>query len=181
MDITFTMWILHYAKRSFEALFVHKYSQATLPIFSLKDNSGLKNCLYYWGFAVAQTLMVCKTSQISRSLNERLQNAGLGIFLVSEILNGYCHWALRRLRPKGSVGHFLPKGFLFNRITCPNYTFEILSWIGFAMVAQTVVSVLFPIVGGVQMWIWADEKRKKMALQWPEVAKRGRITPFRML
>jgi hypothetical protein len=49
------------------------------------------------------------------------------------------------------------------------------------MYAQTIVAILFPIVGGGQMLIWADKKRKKLALSFPEVAHRGRITPFKIL
>jgi very-long-chain enoyl-CoA reductase len=181
IQVTTVMWMLHYTKRIFETAFVHIYSQASVPIWSLKDNSSVKNCAYYWGFTVAMAVSVVATSVSYYASTSQVQELGMEIFVVSEILNGYCHLALRKLRPKGSLAHFCPRGFLFNRITCPNYTFEILSWIGFAMYAQTIVAIVFPIVGGAQMFIWADEKRKKLALSFPEVAQRGRITPFKLL
>lgn len=39
-------WSFHYAKRLLETIFVHRFSNATMPILNL-----FKNCGYYWGFA----------------------------------------------------------------------------------------------------------------------------------
>lgn len=33
-----------------------------------------------------------------------------------------CHVILANLRPSGTKGYVIPRGFLFNFITCPNYT-----------------------------------------------------------
>ena len=33
-----------------------------------------------------------------------------------------CHIILANLRPAGAKGYVIPRGFLFNFITCPNYT-----------------------------------------------------------
>jgi very-long-chain enoyl-CoA reductase len=178
VQLTTLMWVLHFAKRVFEVLFIHTFSMATLPLFSIKDNSAFKNCGYYWAFAVAMALNMTIAAEKYSAIDHGRGEAGLVIWCTSEILNGYCHIALRKLRPKGSLGHFFPKGFLFNTIVAPNYTFEILAWVGFAMFSQTLVSIVFPIVGGVQMFIWAHEKRKRLAIQFPIVARRGRILPF---
>ena len=168
-------------KRSFEVVFVHTYSHKTIPIFSIMDNSTFKNCLYYWIFAIVISVNVVRNSQKYLTLNSEVQDVGLAMWIASELLNGYSHLQLRKLRSKGSLGHFLPRGFLFNTITCPNYTFEILSWVGFTMYVQTYTAALFPVCGGVQMLLWADEKRKRLATKWPEVMHRGRITPFPFL
>merc|ERR1711962_1946830 len=39
-------WTFHYAKRLLETMFVHRFSNATMPLTNLG-----KNCTYYWGFA----------------------------------------------------------------------------------------------------------------------------------
>jgi very-long-chain enoyl-CoA reductase len=103
IQVTTIMWMLHYTKRAFETAFVHIYSQASVPIWSLKDNSSVKNCAYYWGFTVAMAVSVVIASRSDRGNTSRLQELGMEIFVVSEILNGYCHLALRKLRPKGSL------------------------------------------------------------------------------
>lgn len=169
------MWVSHFTRRTIEVLFVHIFSHATLPIFSLLDNSCFKNVTYYWTFAIFQCLFLIYKNDIPYP---SLQKYGIIVFYISEALNCYCHVKLRLLRPKGSKEHVLPTGFLFDHIVSPNYTFEILSWIGFAMYAQTIVSIVFPIAGGSQMLLWAYEKKKKLVEKYPEAAKRGAILPF---
>jgi very-long-chain enoyl-CoA reductase len=178
VQLTTLMWILHFLKRVFEVLFVHTFSRPSLPIFSIRDNAAFKNCAYYWAFTVAMALNMAMVARRNDGEEGGGGEAGLGIWCISEILNGYCHMALKKMRPNGSTAHVCPKGFLFNKIVAPNYTFEILAWVGFAMYSRTVVGVVFALVGGIQMFLWADEKRRTLALQFPSVARRGRIFPF---
>ena len=52
-------------------------------------------------------------------------NIGLGIFILSELGNLYTHVLLSNLRPaSGSKQRPIPKGFGFDLVACPNYTFE---------------------------------------------------------
>lgn len=83
-------------------------------------------------------------------------------FLFFEALNGYCHLKLKALRPKGSTEHLLPRGLFFDSITCPNYTFEILSWFSFYLFTRVFASLLFTIFGLAQMFIWAEKKTEQV-------------------
>ena len=45
-NVAAACWTFHYAKRLLETIFVHRFSNATMPWKNL-----FKNCSYYWGFA----------------------------------------------------------------------------------------------------------------------------------
>lgn len=175
LTVTTSLWIFHYSKRLLETFFVHTFSHATMPLFNL-----FKNCAYYWGFAAAIVFSIIRKSG-NEVLIPALQPIGLVLFFVFELTNAYCHLKLKNLRPKGSTAHVLPRGFLFNSIACPNYTFEILSWVAFTMYSQVLASALFTFVGAAQMFAWADKKRKRLIEEFSEAKSRGRITPFKFL
>merc|ERR1740123_753923 len=83
-------WSFHYAKRLLETIFVHRFSNATMPLSNL-----FKNCSYYWGFA----------AYIAYHINHPLYTSppaaqvmiGLGVFLLCELGNFSIHLLLRDL------------------------------------------------------------------------------------
>ena len=140
VQIAAICWAGHYAKRILETLFVHRFSNATMPIMNL-----LKNCTYYWGFA----------AYVSYHVNHPLYTApcdaqvyaGLAGFLLCEMGNFSIHWALRCLRPAGSKVRKIPvptgnpMTCLFSVVSCPNYTYEIGAWICFSIMTQCVPGI----------------------------------------
>lgn len=67
---------------------------------------------------------------------------------------------LRDLRPAGTTLRVIPRGFLFERVSCPHYSFEICSWIGFALVAQTWAALAFLVVGAGILGAWAHARHQ---------------------
>lgn len=125
-------WTIHYAKRLLETLFVHRFSHATMPLRNL-----FKNCLYYWLFAMYVAYHVNHPLYTAPSLLQFY--IGATIFVFCEIGNFSIHLALRDLRPPGTTVRKIPMQgkcpftMLFNFVSCPNYTYEIGSWIGFTI------------------------------------------------
>ena len=65
---------------------------------------------------------------------------------------------LSNMRPKeGSNKRDIPRGFLFDLVSCPNYTFEVASWIGFSIMTMIHFSWLFTLLGFIQMAEWANK------------------------
>jgi hypothetical protein len=65
---------------------------------------------------------------------------GVLVFAVGIAGNLYHHYLLSRLRSGssgGDKGHRIPRGGLFELVTCPHYLFEIIGLFGFAMISQT--------------------------------------------
>lgn len=112
--------------------------------------------------------------------------AGLAVFVIAEIGNLVCHLILSGMRPSGdSKKRDVPTGFLFELVSCPNYTCEVASWIGFTIMMYgsgmtCSLSGLFTLVGALQMGQWAMKKHKGYLKQDDRYKERRRkaIVPF---
>eukprot|EP00871_Galdieria_phlegrea_P001594 jgi/Galph1/2435/GphlegSOOS_G1125.1 len=147
-------WTGHYFKRELETLFIHRFSHATMPLLNL-----FKNCSYYWGFAAAIGYFLCHRRYTPVPMP--LFFIGFGIFVLSEISNLITHWMLRQLRPPGTQVRRIPYGFLFEWVSCPNYTTEITAWFGFNLMTNVLLGWVFMIVGAIQMTLWAKKKHRQ--------------------
>jgi len=88
---------------------------------------------------------------------------GFGFGILCQVSNFYCHIILKNLRsPGGEGGYQIPKGFLFNIVTCANYTTEIYQWLGFNIATQTVAGYVFLVVATFIMTNWAFAKHRRL-------------------
>lgn len=171
-------WTGHYAKRLLETIFVHRFSHATMPWTNL-----FKNCMYYWGF----------TGYVAYHINHplftppaaALTYAGLAGFLISELGNFSIHLNLRNLRPPGTtirkipVPDSNPLTSLFNYVSCPNYFYEVASWVSFSIMTQCLPSLIFTGAGFYQMAVWALGKHRNYKKEFKDYPKqRKAIIPF---
>lgn len=99
-----------------------RFSHATMPIFNLA-----KNCGYYWGFAAFVSYSVNHPYYVPPPLGRTV--SALGLALMCQFANLRCHMILANLRPPGSKHYAIPRGFLFDCVTCANYTAEIWGWV----------------------------------------------------
>ncbi|KAL1233853.1 Very-long-chain enoyl-CoA reductase [Trichinella pseudospiralis] len=171
-------WTLHYLKRVCETLYVHKFSHSTMPLRNL-----FKNCAYYWGFAAFVGYHVNHPFYTEPKAAVAL--IGLVGFLLAELGNYSIHAALSNLRPVGSKERKIPMPtenpftLLFNLVSVPNYTYEIIAWFCFSMMTQCLPALLFTILGAIQMTIWACAKQKAYKREFPcYPAERKAIIPF---
>ncbi|XP_011502620.1 PREDICTED: very-long-chain enoyl-CoA reductase [Ceratosolen solmsi marchali] len=171
-------WSIHYIKRLLETVFVHRFSHSTMPLRNL-----FKNCTYYWLFAMYVAYHVnhpLYTPPCSLSFV-----IGATAFFVCELGNLSIHLALRNLRPPGTTIRKIPMAtrnpftLLFNLVSCPNYTYEIGSWIGFTIMTQCLPAGLFTLAGAYQMTVWAQGKHKLYKKEFSNYPKcRKAIIPF---
>lgn len=76
--------------------------------------------------------------------------------------NYVSHMILANLRKNGRKGYSIPFGFLFDHVTCANYTFEIWGWLLFSIGTQSLPGLIFGACGGLQMVQWALAKHKRL-------------------
>eukprot|EP00798_Chlamydomonas_sp_ICE-L_P024166 gene24166-9753_t len=201
-------WSFHYAKRIAETFFVHNFGHATMPIFNL-----FKNCSYYWGFAAFVSYFV--NHPLFTPPTELQSQVCLGLAMLFQASNFWCHIILANLRKPGEQGYKIPTvflspapqhvkchiilanlmkpgekeneiptfflspaplhvkkpgeqgykiptGFLFNYISCANYTCEIMGWVFFTLATQALPALLFTAAGGFQMAQWAMQKHARL-------------------
>src|SRR4051812_5511618 len=134
------MWCVHFARRASESAWVHRYGK---PSVSMGDV--VTEYIYYWGFAAWNAVSLSAPTYVAPASS--LVAVGVLVFVVAELGNARAHRMLRDLRPEGSKLRVIPRGFLFERVSCPHYLFEILWWVGFALVTEPWASLAFLLVG----------------------------------
>lgn len=149
-------WCFHYFKRIMETFFVHRFSHATSPLANV-----FRNCAYYWTFGAWIAYYV--NHPLYTPVDDLQMKIGFGFGLLCQISNFYCHILLRNLRGSDANGGYqIPRGFLFNFVTCANYTTEIYQWLGFNVATQTVAGYVFMVVAASIMTNWALAKHRRL-------------------
>lgn len=169
-SVVLWMNIAHYIKREFETVFVHRFSKATMPIRNLP-----KNCAHYW--ILGGVMLAVPLYWPSANPNQELatwQWSCLGAWIWAQLSNFKTHITLRNLRRPGTRERNIPFGYGFKRVTCPNYTFEIISWVVMACMTQNIFVVIFALVGARQMYAWALKKHKQYITEFGDKYPRSR-------
>jgi len=171
-------WTFHYFKRDFETVFIHRFSHGTMPIRNL-----FKNCSYYWGFAAWIAYLINHPLYTPPDVTQ--SKIALIGFIFAEIGNFCIHKALRDLRPAGSKVRKIPLPtlnpftWLFRFVSCPNYSYEVLSWICFTAMTNSAVAGFFTLAGFYQMTLWALGKHRNYIREFVNYPRgRKAIFPF---
>jgi len=149
--LALALWSAHFLRRALESAFVHRYSKP-----SIGAGDYLTEYVYYWGFGAWIAWSV--TASAARPSVSLLQVSGLALFVLAEAGNARAHRVLRQLRTAGGRERQIPRDVLFKRLSCPHYTFEILSWLGFNLVTQTWAGIAFMLVGAGILSAWAHTR-----------------------
>ncbi|KAK6188708.1 hypothetical protein SNE40_004834 [Patella caerulea] len=180
VNIAAGCWTFHYAKRLFETIFIHRFSNATMPITNI-----FKNSIYYWGFAAFVAYFNNHPLYTLPKFGDRQIYGGLALFVFAELGNFSVHLALRNLRPAGSRVRKIPYPtlnpftWLFKVTSCPNYTYEVLAWVGFSVMTQSLPAAIFTLAGFYQMAVWAQGKHRNYLAEFRDYPKiRTPIIPF---
>lgn len=164
---------LHFVKRELETLFVHRFSAATMPLRNI-----FKNSFHYWilsGVMIA-AFIYSPSSAAAHEPNPLLLYPGLILYVVGELGNLQTHLTLKALRSSGGTERGIPRGALFNLVTCPNYLTETISWVGVYLVSGLSWGVLiFLVVSVAQMAQWAKKKERRYRKEFGDKYKKKRF------
>lgn len=123
--VVFAAVFIHFSKRTLESLFLHKYSRPT----------GAINTLIIALFYSQAAFTVSWLNRDPIPAVDPMFLFGIILFLIGIAGNFYHHKLLADMRRESS-GYFIPHGGLFRYVVCPHYLFEIVGWLGIALISR---------------------------------------------
>uniref|UniRef100_A0A8K9XR30 Trans-2,3-enoyl-CoA reductase-like 2b n=1 Tax=Oncorhynchus mykiss TaxID=8022 RepID=A0A8K9XR30_ONCMY len=170
----------HYFRRLLETVFIHRFSDGTLPLQTI-----MRNCLYYWGFSAWLAYYINHPLYTPPSYGNLQVYSALAVFMLCEAGNFSIHLALNNLGCNGLRPKRIPYPtrnpftWLFFFVSCPNYTYEVGTWLSFSIMTQCVPVALFTLLGFIQMTIWARGKHKMYTREFTDYPElRSAIIPL---
>lgn len=168
------LWMLHYAHRTFIFPLRLRTPGKKMPVaivlsavFFNLVNAGLNG--YYLSFF---------ENYSGRDFISWNFFSGLLIFLVGALVNLKSDNMLIGLRKPGETGYRIPRGFLFEFISCPNHFGELLQWGGFALMAWNCPATTFFIWTAANLIPRAHNHHRWYQKKFPDYpAKRKAILP----
>uniref|UniRef100_A0A452TXC1 Trans-2,3-enoyl-CoA reductase-like n=1 Tax=Ursus maritimus TaxID=29073 RepID=A0A452TXC1_URSMA len=151
---------IHYIRYLLETLFVHKVSAGHTPLKNL-----LKGCAFYWGFTSWIAYYINHPRYTPPSFGNRQVTVSAINFLICEAGNHFINVILAHPNHTGINAcfpspNYNPFTWMFFLVSCPNYTYEIGSWISFTVMTQTLPVGIFTLLMSIQMSLWARKKHK---------------------
>jgi very-long-chain enoyl-CoA reductase len=120
----------------------------------------VRNLAYYWLAVLNISFWVFApnaraAAPLAEGADTYILYAGVAVYLFGELANFNTHVILANLRPRGTTKRGIPKGFGFGLVACPNYLFELVSWIGVLLVTRSLATAGFCVVAWLWMQMWA--------------------------
>ena len=137
---------------------MHRFSLATMPARNI-----FKNSAHYWIFAGLNLAywIYRPDAPAAKPSSPLVTGVALLLYVVGEAGNLATHLALRGLRTAGGTERGIPLGFGFGLVTCPNYMFETMAWLGIWLVTWSWSTLVFIALAVGQMATWAKKKEMK--------------------
>lgn len=156
-SLTMSMVVLHFLKREFETLFIHRFSTDTMPLAYI-----IRNSAHYWilcGIIFGYIVYHPSYSIVQRTSTQA--NLTLILFAYFELSNLWTHLTLRDLRAEGTRTRQIPRGYGFDwpfgGLSFPNYFFDFMVWVVVAVWSQCWGIVPFMGVAVFIMDRWAQQ------------------------
>ncbi|KAI2468297.1 3-oxo-5-alpha-steroid 4-dehydrogenase-domain-containing protein [Annulohypoxylon bovei var. microspora] len=170
----FGMVMAHFAKRELETMFLHKFSAATMPFAYV-----FRNSVFYWAMAgflgALEIYAPFSPAAVAPDAPTPLTYLGFFLYAFGELMNLDVHYYLAHLRRPGETDRKIPRGHGFGIVTCPNYMYEIIAWIGIIIVTRSPSLLAFIFVGSYYMYTWGWGKEKTYRKQFGDKYKKKRF------
>ncbi len=104
---------------------------------------------------------------------------GLILFVTGYRINRWADRVLANLRAPGETGYRIPRGGLYELVSCPNYFGELLAWTGFAIAAGSPAAWVFVVFTAANLVPRARSHHKWYLNNFPDYPRERRaVIPF---
>lgn len=160
--------LIHFAKRCYEVLVVHKYSGPIGVATVVQITAGYTAVAVYSAYLLPFVPIQVDAFMI----------VGVVLFTFGQVFNFYHHKLLAKLRESES-GYFIPHGAFFEKVSCPHYFFEVMAWIGIALIARHIDMFLLALMMGSYLTGRSAKASEWYREKFPEYPKdRKNIFPY---
>ena len=144
-----------------------------MPAFNI-----FKNSIYYWSCygLLCAYFIYSPTSLAATADKPAIDAVGVALFLFGQVANGLVHRYLSTLRSTGGTERKIPVGYGFGLVTCPNYMYEVLAWVGVIIASRDWTVAVSIAIGIGQMWPWAVGKERAYRKEFGDRYKKKRFS-----
>ncbi|HJN74895.1 MAG TPA: DUF1295 domain-containing protein [Myxococcota bacterium] len=104
---------------------------------------------------------------------------GLSVFVLGWAINTWADHVLRKLRAPGDSGYSIPRGGLYEYVSCPNYLGEIIEWTGWAIATLSLPGLAFALYTAANVGPRARTNHQWYLQKFPDYPRdRKRLIPF---
>ena len=104
---------------------------------------------------------------------------GIALFICGYLINKTADEKLSMLRSENQKGYVIPKGWMFNYISCPHYFGELIEWGGWAVMTWSLPGLSFFVFTFANLFPRAIASHRWYRKNFPGYpAKREAIIPF---
>ena len=170
-----SLWLLHYLYRTFIYPFRQSGKEKDYPLV-VASMAFVFNCLN--GFVNGYGIFHLYNYNISYLISWQFI-LGSALFITGFIINKISDEKLRKLRKDSPEEYVVPRGWLFDYITCPHYFGEILEWAGWAIVTWALPGLAFFIFTFANLFPRAIDTNKWYKSHFRDFpGKRKAVIPF---
>jgi len=152
-----TLWIGHYVYRSFVFPLTRRGRGRPMPLAI-----PAMACVFNFGNAYlnGRWLFAFGPERGSAWLTDPRFLAGVALFAAGFATHVRADALLAGLRKPGESGYTIPRGFLFEEVSSPNYLGEIVEWCGWALAAWSVAGLSFAVwtIANLAPRAWANHR-----------------------
>jgi 3-oxo-5-alpha-steroid 4-dehydrogenase 1 len=173
--IFISLWLLHYVHRTFIYPFSQSGREKAYP-FILVFMALVFNMLN--GFVNGYGVFHLNGYNLSWLYSWQFITGSV-LFITGFIINKTADEKLRILRKENPTEYLIPRGWLFEYISCPHYFGEIIEWAGWAVMTFSVPGAAFFAFTFANLFPRAISSHKWYKANFPEYPKeRKAVIPF---